>query len=299
MRFYQLTMGTYDLPASLLTICTWTLAWAIFLLAGEALLPRIDRVKRLILLALLLMAAFFALDLVNWRGAGSPLIVVCAWATIHSYRSREPSRFAFCLFALLLLGKIALNVTLSNYGFALALPAICAAVCFFSCWREGLRLRDPRGVRWATIGGIVLLSFVHLVLSIRHWNAKTVLVAQGGDGFYVSPDRATINDILTLPPANGSLAVIPQGAMVNYLLRSENPTGVATMMPPEVEMFGEAQILRRLTEHPPQTIVFLPPGVWEYGYDSFDGYAPEVARFLESSYTRDVKSGFWLLTRKP
>ena len=56
-------------------------------------------------------------------------------------------------------------------------------------------------------------------------------------------------------PADGTVAVLPQGLMVNYLSRRTTPTRYVNFMPPEVIAAGEPAVLAALAAHPPAAIV--------------------------------------------
>jgi hypothetical protein len=73
--------------------------------------------------------------------------------------------------------------------------------------------------------------------------------------------------------------------MINYLSRRINPTGEVTLLPGEVEMFGQARILDRFQRHPPDWIVAVQTSVAEFGYAGFGvDYAQDVARFIKDNY---------------
>ena len=52
--------------------------------------------------------------------------------------------------------------------------------------------------------------------------------------------------------AGATLAVLPEGVMLNYLLRRDSPLRVINLMPPELLVFGEEGILHALGAQPCQ-----------------------------------------------
>jgi hypothetical protein len=298
LPFYRMTMGTWDAAMSIRLIVLWGLAGMGLLVLGESVAGSLDRTKRLILLAGLIILVILTRDMLNWRQAAMPLIFVNAWALIHTYRSKEPSRFMFALFAMLLLAKIMLNVTLSNYGFALALPAVCVSVCFFGAWKERLLLREGCGLRCATIAMLMLGTGVIASYSIQQWRAKTQPMGEGADRIYMSPARQEaigLLDVMHTLPGNATVAVIPQGVMLNYLARRENSTGFIVIMPPEVLMFGEQKMTGAFTKNPPEFVLTAPTSLSEYGYRSFTGYAPGLAALIDATYEEKSRGQGWVL----
>ena len=298
LPFYRLTMGTYEVASSLLGIGIWSIAWIAFLFLGETVAASLDRTKRLLLLVILIVAAILTRDMVNWRNAALPLLLLNAWALVHAYRTKQPDRFTFCIFAMLLLGKIAFNVTLSNYGFALALPAVCVMVCFLGSWQAHFRVQTVPALRWTAIAMLCIVTSVYFTLSIRQWNARTLAMGTGADRFLIAPERNSSLDMFEAVqslPSNASIAVVPQGAMLNYLGRRENSTGFIVIMPPEVLMFGEDKISAAFIRNPPEYVLIAKCDLSEYGYRSLTEYAPQLATMIDANYTGKSHGEGWVL----
>src|SRR5262249_11506232 len=63
-------------------------------------------------------------------------------------------------------------------------------------------------------------------------------------------------ELSQLPP-QATVATIPEGIMLNYLSRRPNPTRSINLMPPEVLMFSEQNILADFQLHPPDYIIII------------------------------------------
>ena len=82
-----------------------------------------------------------------------------------------------------------------------------------------------------------------------------------------------------------SLAVLPEGVMLNYLARRPNPTPYYNYMPPELVMFGEQAIVDAFAREPPDWIVMTGRGATEYGFEYLGrGYGESLAEWVRENY---------------
>jgi 4-amino-4-deoxy-L-arabinose transferase-like glycosyltransferase len=206
-------------------------------------------------------------------------------------RSRLVLPIAMALFALFLLAKIILFARFNSYGFGLAMPATLLLVVLLWDWApRAIELfgGTPLPLRGTTLA--VLLAFVATCLAItgRRFAGQNVLVGSGGDSMWVDDRGREVNRALgemrQLVPEGATLAVIPEGIMLNYLSRRVNPTPYVSLMPVEVLMFGEERILEAFQEHPPDYVVATDGPTSEYGFAGFGAYAEQLARFFKTDY---------------
>jgi len=229
-------------------------------------------------------------DLSAWQQAfrGLPLVVlgILVWIVARgARRPRQVIRLAFAIFALLLLAKIALNVRIQHYGFALTMPAVLLTATTL------LNLR-PRSI---VVRSIVLMLLgvvvaVHLYVYAIGFRDKPVVVAPDKPDMFLADARGELVNALVrilsdLPP-QATVAVFPQGATVNYLSSHVNPTPFFTLMPPEVLMFGDERIAAAYEKSPPDVIVLIETDLSEYGHKSFDEVAPKTAKWMRENYAQ-------------
>ncbi len=225
----------------------------------------------------------------DWTDCGRSLpllnLLLCAWLLTQYLRSPSEKVLAFPLlwsiFALTLLAKLGLFCRIWHYGFALAMPAFVSAVYLLHwqvpSWLEGYGVR--RRLYRGTIGAVLLLGFALLfaqsLLSYRH---KTFPVGRGRDLILTrqpasNPAGAAIQSTLGWLTANSApgatLAVLPEGIMLNYLSRHSNPTHYFTWMLPELEVFGAANMFAAFKQSSPDFVLILPRDVAEYGMKPF------------------------------
>jgi len=309
-EFYARVIGTHELSWSLIYIAVACAAYAIILLVAARLATIRRRGTGLIALAVCSMSiplaiAFNVLSLNVWQGSLRGLTVVspllAGGSVLSAIRTREPGRVlraVMGVFAAALLAKIILNVTPFHYGFALAMPATLVAVAgALSWWPQALERRGgSRAVARAALLPVVgLFIFVHLYI-FGSWYSparKTTLVGSGPDAFRADPPgdrRGAALDLmlrqLAVLPADATLVVVPEGVMINYLARRENPTPYLSFMPPEVAMFGQTRMLAALDGTAPDyVIVSRVAGLKEYGYEQFgQDFGREILRWVHAHY---------------
>jgi hypothetical protein len=217
------------------------------------------------------------------------------WRTPRDHPERPSLELALSFFALAfaLLGKMILNVRISHYGFVLALPATLLTVVALMAWLPRL-VADAPAKRWvwraAVLGAITAVVVLHLQIAAGWRETRTVAVGRGPDRFLVGPPSARLfTDVAAalqarLPP-QGTFAVLPQGAMLNYLLRRENPTGFVQLLPPDILFFDEQRVVAAFQERPPDAIVFIKMETSGFGVGQFgEGYARDLWQWVESHY---------------
>lgn len=231
------------------------------------------------------------------------LAVLIHWWRIprdHPQRAAAELALCFCVFSFALLAKMILNARIFHYGFVLALPATMLTIVALMSWLPRVVARAPaQQLLWRAclLGAITAVVVAHLQLA-ADWRAKrTFAIGRGPDRIMVDRRSASLfkrvaEAMQERLPATGTLAVLPQGALLNYLLRRENPTGFVQFIPPEILFFGEERILEAFRAHPPDAIVFITMDSSGYGVGQFgEGYARGLWQWVESNYRPAAKLG--------
>ena len=204
----------------------------------------------------------------------------------------EVLRLMLLVFSGLLLVKILFRVLLADYGFALAMPGtlmmVAALVSWLPRWVEerGGAAGPVRAVSVAAVG-VTLLAVV-LVVDQR-FSSRTFRVGAGPDKILAGPTALPVaralKEIETRLAPQDTLAVLPEGVMLNYLSRHANPTGHINFMPPELLMFGEPEILAAFEEAPPDFIVLAHKDAVEYGVRFFGtDYGRPLYQWVRARY---------------
>jgi hypothetical protein len=206
------------------------------------------------------------------------------------------------VFGLALLAKLGFFTRISHYGFALAMPAFAGAVYLF-VWLLPMLLEQRCQVRFhifrATAGLVLMIGFVHLFLrSEFYYLQKNVPVGRGGDKIMaydpmVDPFHGRVEVALswiqTNMPPGATLAVLPEGAMINYLSRHVNPTPCLVWVPPVMAVFGQTTMAAAFEENSPDYVLIIARNTSEFGVGYFGyyrGYGTELKQWIDDHYDR-------------
>jgi len=265
LPFYRTVSGLDNITANLTATFLWMLGYALLLLPAFFLALRVRRRAKTISLivfiafAVILCWRFFQTD---WNSMICPLPLCLAVILIFALRRRAPLPVALVVFSLVLLAKISLNPHVFHYGFALAMPGtlVLVAVCAQNIpdWIKR-RSGSPAVFRAAAAAGWLAAISAALYVDAHFFAAKRWTVGSGSDAFFADtrgPEIQYMSDLIRQQtPASATLAVFPQGLMLNYLTRRPDSIPQVNFMPPEVLAAGETNILAALNAHPPDAIV--------------------------------------------
>jgi hypothetical protein len=182
----------------------------------------------------------------------------------------------FAAFALACLLKMMLNVRINHYGFVLAMPATMLMIVALLDWipAELARRGGNGGFYAAVICAIVGIQLAVTLENTSYWlSRKTVPVGTGADRFLADARGELVNAILAsideVVQPGESLFAMPEGVMLNYLARRENPTPYTILMPTGIETRGESAILQSLEQNPPDYVVLVHKDTAEFGFRHF------------------------------
>lgn len=209
------------------------------------------------------------------------------------------------VFALVLLAKMILNVRIYHYGFYLALPATLLVVMTV-VWLipRFLAGKGAQGHVFSGIAGLMLLACVgsYFSLSVSNYRFKQEPIGAGADRFYAfgpgphwqgTATREVLSRVEQSIPVNATLAVLPEGVMINYLARRANPTPYIVLMPPELAAFGEHRVLESLQAAPPDYVILVFKDETEYGVPPFGqpGNGSSIVKWIEEHYRTESVIG--------
>lgn len=297
LLFYRKTLGVDDIPAHAFRLLRGALCAFLPFLAGGLLLPRISaRPFQIAFVAIIAsMAAivgFHCCFLLNSALALAP-VLFCLWgrgrpATETSHPSfgraglgRSPLAIAFSSFAFVLVTKMLLNATITFYGFVLALPAFCCAVLLF--------FRPPCPFPRAAIALALLVGFSAAAIrlqtrTLRHWDVRHPV---HDSAYLVDPLNAqAFGSVLAWLRGNtrsgSTLAVLPEGAILNVLSDRPNPTPYVYLSQGDWLRLDSSAVLGAYSNALPDTLVLVRKAQdSEFGID----YATDLMAFLDPLYS--------------
>jgi hypothetical protein len=239
----------------------------------------------------------------EWLAAARPLplfalaIGGAAWVALHrsgevAVARRARTWLALAAFAFVLLFKMILNARVQHYGFALALPATLLTVAALTGALPAALERRGRAGWVLRLGALALFAgatAAHLDVTRRFLGLKTEVVGRDGDAFRADARGRFVNAALEtyagLAQPGDTLAVLPEGVMLNYLSESVNPTPYVNFMPPELLLFGEARIRAAFEAAPPDWILLVHKDTSEYGFPLFGpDYGTALATWVSQRY---------------
>jgi hypothetical protein len=296
--------------AVIVGICAWRLTR-----------PTLTALERVILFAL---AGGVSINY-GWQNCGHCLPLLLFAAIFLWWRQRrlnsefriQNSEFGilWLAFSVSMLAKLGFNPRLSHYGVFLAMPAFLSAIYLLfyllpralasGAWglASGVFPESPEpGTQTRTkafrtaILIFLLAGLARLAIhSALFYKDKDFPLGSGGDRIVtydpkIDPTGAAMSSAATwmethTAPTN-TLAVLPEGVMLNYLTRRENPTPYAVFAF-EVWAFGEHTMLAAYQKKPPDYIIVVQRDSSEYGVPYFGlqkGYGFDMMQWVMRNY---------------
>jgi hypothetical protein len=198
-----------------------------------------------------------------------------------------------------LLLKIALNVQTGRYGFVLAAPGTILLMVALVNWiPEWIQRHGGAADVFRKPAVALCLAVVtgHVKLATMSMQEQHFRLGRGVESFRTdSRGRAMdlmLRELRTRVRPGDTLAVLPEGAMLNYLSRTPSSIPYINLMPPEMFTYGEDQVLAALERQPPDYVVFAHKDTSEFGYQFFGrDYGRNVYAWVLERYDRVLTLG--------
>jgi len=238
---------------------------------------------------------------------GRTLVTTCNLQPATCNRLRDsPISYQLITFPLLwsifgfgLLAKLGFFPRIWHYGFILAMPALAAAI-FLLLWylpgvleRYGVRRNLFRGTIWV----LLMTAFLRLFVQSQNvLSTKTLAVGNGQDKIWTFNGKIhlagpAVESALAWMESNASpkatLAVLPEGVMVNYLSRRINPTKYLMWNPAEIVGFGQSTMTATFCDNRPDYIMLIHRDPSEYGVKFFgqeERFGLKLMQWIEANY---------------
>lgn len=141
----------------------------------------------------------------------------------------------------------------------------------------------------AGLAALLVAVVAHLSVVDTYFRGKTLMVGRGADAFYADARGAFVNkalEQLRIRAAPGrTLAVLPEGAMINFLARRVNPSPYFHLMPVEIILYGEDHIVAAFQARPADYVMLVHKDTSEYGARFFGrDYGRKIYAWLEANY---------------
>jgi len=203
------------------------------------------------------------------------------------------------IFGFGLLAKLGFFTRIWHYGFILAMPAFVAAIFLLHWSLPGVL--EKYGVRRnlfrCTVWLLVMTGFLRLFVQSQNvLSDKTLAVGNGKDKVLtfngkVQPSGPAVQSALAWLESNTTsettLAVLPEGVMVNYLSRRVNSTKYMLWNPAEMIGFGQNTMTTSFRENAPDYVMLIHRDSSEYGVKYFgqeERFGLKLMQWIEASY---------------
>ena len=225
----------------------------------------------------------------------------------HSLRRQELPLLLLAIFAFGMLGKMLLNCRVFHYGFYVTLPTLLLLTVFLVWYlplkRETAGLGSS-GLRCSMVVSIAIVTIHYFAISADLFAARSYPVALNKADLILTPEpRVDVRGLLVEKTLewieqnmgkDETLLVLPEGVMLNFLSRRDNPTRYFNFMLPELLHYGEGEILRDFKAHPPDVVMLVAKDSAEYGVGTF-GIDPangkQIVKWIESAYSPVILFG--------
>ncbi|MBA4146562.1 MAG: hypothetical protein H0X66_00495 [Verrucomicrobia bacterium] len=313
--FYRWCLG---LDAPLRNVKLMLLHFAVFTGIVVVLLLRFRRshaTSRARLITILLIAIIaVGTVLFDWTDSGRalPLITLGGLTLIFWQRKwffSHPSKALFPvlwgIFSLVLLAKMGFHSRIWHYGFLLAMPAFVWAIYLLVHLLPHRFIHDSVNQLWfrRSILFLLLIAFTRLAAqSAAIYAKRDFAIGTGGDRIVTWNEKTSVSAevaealewIETNVSEKETLAVLPEGAMLNYLSRRSNPTPYLVLMA-EVEVYGMQNMTIAYQKNPPDFIVLMHRETAEYGWNYFGKdkvYGLDLMNWINENYKPVHRIGY-------
>lgn len=246
--------------------------------------------------------------LIQWQLGNHFLsLAIGTIALILAWRSRDSRSglvmFAIVAFACGLTGaKVLFSTTLNtHYGFVLGLPA--GLLIFLFIFEGGAalarRLKRPNFPEGSWKIYVLLLLLPQAVIFYRtteaflatkteRWEAKGAF--QYNSDEHLKPLDDLFSYLGRYHDRARTVTVLPDGSFLNFVTGKPNPLFMLSLLPDQVMLFGEQEILRQMSDKKPDLVLLYPSPIAEFGMGNFpEGYGKNIYYWIRQNYRKDSK----------
>jgi hypothetical protein len=214
-------------------------------------------------------------------------------------------RFLLAVLAAALMARMLLHGRIYQYGFFQAALAGALIPAVITCEVPARLALGRFGRSLMAVASLLLLACGVVTLCLgsnEAFSDKTYAIGSGLDLFYsYSPDidprgpviRA-VQDRLSQSSPGQSLLVLPEGEMINYLVRMPSPLAPEVFYGANLSQGREGALVAQLRAHPPDWVLMISRDLREYGIERY-GELPGEGLYLVSwaldNYRREFSMG--------
>ncbi len=207
-------------------------------------------------------------------------------------------RWLLLIAAASFLTRMALNPRFFHYGYyQAALAGAVTMAAIFRSMPDLLKIHGSGRATYTIVVAICLASGIWQLeeISLLYLKLKTTPIAEGPDRFYgfeprVEPTASLVEEarqtLITRPKCK-TLVALPEGVMLNYLLRKPSTIPQFMLHPWLIQGAMGARLLEGLKTRPPDCVVLISRDMQEFGVYRFGDtpeHGSEILSWLEGNY---------------
>jgi hypothetical protein len=305
-------LGTAKLGENLRAMLFYGPLSVLAVFAAGLLCKRIDRGRAAIgTSVVLVLAAALASLMLPWVELGKVFPAwLCLAALAEFWRTppvatRSPGdiasadmRWLLLIAAAAFLTRMALNPRFFHYGYyQAALAGVVTMAAIFRSMPDLLDIRKSGRATYTIVVAVFLVSGTWQLeeISLLYLKLKTTPIAEGADRFYgfdprVEPTASLVEEArqtLAARPECNTLLVLPEGVMLNYLLRKPSTIPQFMFVPSLIHGVMGARFLEGLTTQPPDCVALISRDMKEFGVSRFGDtseHGSGVLSWLDGNY---------------
>ncbi len=198
----------------------------------------------------------------------------------------------------LLLGKIALHSQVQHYGFVHAMLATLLLVVALVDWLPAALLKSPLERNLLRVPILLVLAVWVMKMHAMHNEISQgpyLEIATGNDALLDNTERQfslaeTVQFLRAHTRDKDTVAVFPEGVMLNYLARRQASSKFTNFMPAEGEFFGRRIMFDALRSSRPDWIVVVPKDMSDWDMDRVDRLWEDAYQWMEAEYEPAYKA---------
>jgi len=258
----------------------------------------------------LLINDIYKRDIALYFPACWPIILLLSFVILHlrKYKNIQsyPIIISMVLCSFILKLKVPLKLMFSHYGVFFVVTSLMLFMIFI--FKTIARSPISFGCKAVYKTYIVVMFFIILFPLVKDtYNHVGILNAyeyknEKRGNVYLNIHEFMASNILQYVdkniPKNETVAILPQGAGVNFFTDHVNPTRYITVLPLEIAAFGEKNIIEAYVEHSPDWIVILQSIPGDLENATWLSFIHHLSEHEGQSYTQYFSGDGFLVFKK-
>ncbi len=220
------------------------------------------------------------------------------------------NKYLFILFisAILCSAKCICNISFNSYGtYFFPLLFICNILYF----TEITIPKDENDKKLVRLVFLIILTILCLLFSISNGKRINLIFENTKYNFYkgyLYPEKLYSNSVHSAiryikenTKTDDKVLVLPEGAMINFFTDRKSHNKFYYLIPPNIEIFGEDNIVKELEDDLPEYLVIQPMSFYNFNETYFcESFGKKICNLIPQYYQPPIVFGsdFWIAIYK-